>query len=178
MAAATSSAVPGRARRINGYTFGPAVPEVVIGGFPPEIPRATFLPPISMTIPTSSLPAVKLGTLGFHGDERSKWREIRCLPGEDVTTFATVLAGPARQMWPKYDTFPGETSDGRLDGGTTTVGLADFAEKSGYAGNVFVMLYLSSAIFKRGAGCNALSGIVSNIQSQERNCRNRSKRWS
>ena len=58
IAAAASSAVPGRARGINGKLFGSALP-VVAGDFAPGIPRATFLPPISMAAP-SSFAAVNL----------------------------------------------------------------------------------------------------------------------
>jgi hypothetical protein len=75
IAAAASSTVPGRARRINRYTFGSAPPDVVVGGFAPRIQRATFLPSISMATP-SSLAAVNLSTIarsvlsGTSGDSK------------------------------------------------------------------------------------------------------------
>jgi hypothetical protein len=61
IAAAASSAVPGRVKGINGYAFGSA-PPVLVGAFALGIPRVTFFPPISMATPFS-LAAVKLFTI-------------------------------------------------------------------------------------------------------------------
>jgi hypothetical protein len=65
IAAAASSAVPGRARGIVEKTFGSETP-VDVGAFAPGIPRATFLPPISIVSP-SSFAAVNLHVIGSVG---------------------------------------------------------------------------------------------------------------
>lgn len=66
--AAASSAVPGRARGIVEKAFESVTPGIV-RPFAPGIPRATFLPPISIVSP-SSLAAVNLPTISSAGSSR------------------------------------------------------------------------------------------------------------
>jgi len=79
MAAAASSAVPGRPRGIDGKALG-SEETVDVGAFapgiPPGIPRATFLPPISIDAPLS-LAAVRLSMISLSWARKRQVRKTR-----------------------------------------------------------------------------------------------------